>query len=167
MKRLEKESFVSHIKGELNNSSTVIAVNRSFGITVDEITKLRRDMHKAKANFKVLKNTLARIAIKDSEFEPLSDYLEGPTALAYSNNPVEMAKAIVDFVKSNDKMSVLGGIMDGQFITSDQIKSLAELPSLDELRGKLVGLLTAAATKIVRTVKEPSSRIARVVAAKN
>ena len=167
MKRLEKESFVSHVREELTSSSTVIAVNRSFGITVEEITRLRRNMHESRANLKVLKNTLARIAVKDSSLEVLSDYLEGPTALAYSNNPVEMAKAIVDFAKSNDKMSILGGVMDGNFISAEQVKYLAELPSLDELRGKLVGLMTAAATKIVRTVKEPSARVARVIAAKN
>ncbi len=167
MKRIEKESFVSHVREELVNSSVVIAVNRSFGITVEEMTKLRRGMHDAEANFKVLKNTLARIAIKDSALEELSSYLEGPTALAYSNNPVGMAKALSEFAKANDKLTILGGIMDGKYISAKVVGELAALPSVDELRAKIIGLLTAAATKVVRTVKEPSSRIARVVGAKS
>lgn len=167
MKRLEKESFVTHIKDELVKASTVIAINRSYGITVGEITKLRCDMYKTNANLKVLKNTLARIAIKDSHLEPLGEFLEGPTALAYSDDPVGVAKALADFSKENGKLTILGGVMDGKFINVETVKALASLPSLDELRGKIVGLLTAAATKIVRTVKEPSARVARVVAAKN
>ena len=166
MKRLEKESFVSNVRDEIVTSSTVIAVNRSFGITVGEMTKLRRQMHDAESNFKVLKNTLARIAIKDSPLEVLSNHLEGPTALAYSNNPVGMAKALSDFVKTNDKLKILGGVMDGKYISAKVVSDLASLPSVDELRAKIVGLLTAAATKVVRTVKEPSARVARVIAAK-
>lgn len=167
MNRQEKESFVSHIREELANSSIVVAVNRTAGITVEEITKLRKDMHAAEANLKILKNTLARIAIKDSALESLDKYLEGPTGLAFSNNPVGMAKAISEFAKSNDKLQILGGVMDGKAISVDTIKELASLPSMDELRAKIIGLLTAAASKIVRTVKEPSARVARVIAAKS
>lgn len=167
MKRLEKESFVSSVRSELMKSSMVIAVNRSFGITVGQITKLRKNMHGAEANIKVLKNTLARIALKDSDFECLSDFFEGPTALAYSNNPVEMAKVLCDFSKENEKFAILGGVMDGVFINTDTVKALASLPPLDEIRGKIIGLLTAAAGKIARIVKEPSARIARVIAAKS
>ena len=166
MLRQEKESFVSHIREELANSSIVIAVNRNSGITVEEITKLRKDMHKSEANLKILKNTLARIAIKDSALDSIEQYLEGPTALAYSNNPVGLAKAISEFAKSNEKLTILGGVMDGKAISVDVINELASLPSMDELRAKIIGLLTAAASKIVRTIKEPSARIARVVAAK-
>lgn len=167
MKRLEKESFVTHVREDLVKASVVIAVNRSYGITVEEITKLRQDMHKTKANLKVLKNTLARIAIKDSHLEPLGDLLEGPTALAYSDDPVGMAKALADFSKNNEKLTILGGVMDGKFIDVENVKVLASLPSLGELRAKIVGLMTAAATKIARTIKEPSARVARVIAAKN
>ncbi|MDR0690507.1 MAG: 50S ribosomal protein L10, partial [Streptococcaceae bacterium] len=114
MKRNEKESFVSHVKKELDNSSIVVAVDRSSGITVAEITKLRKDMHDAEANFKILKNTLARIIVKDSMLDGLSKYLKGPTALAYSNNPVGMSKALSQFSEANEKLSILGGIMDGK-----------------------------------------------------
>jgi large subunit ribosomal protein L10 len=167
MKRSEKEAFVSDIREELVNSSVVVAVNRSSGITVEEVTKFRKNMHEADAHFKILKNTLARIAVKDSALEPLTGYLEGPTGLAYSNNPVDLAKILSDFAKSSEKVEILGGIMDGKVISKDVIKTLASLPSMDELRAKLIGLLTAAATKIVRTVKEPSARVARVIAAKS
>jgi large subunit ribosomal protein L10 len=167
MKRAEKEGFVSDIRDELSKSSTVIAVNRSFGITVGEMTKLRRDMRDAKSNFKVLKNTLARIAIKDSALEQLSSCFEGPTALAYSNSPVEMSKVVSEFAKTNERFTILGGVMDGKFISPEGIKELASLPSLDELKARIVGLLQAVATKIVRTINEPAGRIARVIAARD
>lgn len=167
MLRKEKEAFVSHIREELISSSIVVAVGREPGITVEEVTKLRKDMHKAEANLKVLKNTLARIAIKDSTLDSIGKYLEGSTGLAYSNNPVGMAKAIFEFAKVNEKLKILGGVMDGKAIAPDVVKELASLPSMDELRAKIIGLLTAAASKIVRTVKEPSARVARVIAAKS
>jgi large subunit ribosomal protein L10 len=167
MLRQEKESFVSGVREELVNSSIVVAVNRNSGITVEEITKFRKDMKKAEANFKILKNTLARIAIKGSTLEPIEQYLEGPTGLAYSNNPVGLAKAISEFAKANEKLTILGGVMDGKAISADVINELASLPSMDELRAKIIGLLTAAASKIVKTVKEPSARVARVIAAKS
>ena len=167
MLRQEKEAFVSHIREELMSSSIVVALSRQPGITVEEITKLRKDMHEAESNLKILKNTLARIAIKDSTLESIGQYLEGSTGLAYSKNPVGMAKAISEFVKTNEKLTILGGVMDGKAISPNTIKELASLPSMDELRAKIIGLLTAAASKIVRTVKEPSARVARVIAAKS
>lgn len=167
MLRKEKEAFVSHIREELVNSSIVVALNRNPGITVEEMTKLRKDMHKAESNLKILKNTLARIAIKGSNIDQIGMYLNGSTGLAYSNNPVGMAKAISEFAKANEKLTILGGVMDGKAITPDVIKELASLPSMDELRAKIIGLLTATASKIVRTVKEPSARVARVIAAKS
>ena len=166
MKRSEKESFVLQIKDELQSASTVIAVDRSFVITVEEITKLRKNMHAEGANLKVLKNTLARIAIKGSHLEQLNDVFNGPTAVAYSSNPVGMSKALADFIKTNDKLKILGGVMDGAFITSAQINELATIPSMEELRGRLVGLFNAVATKFVKTVKEPGAKVARVIAAK-
>ncbi len=167
MLRREKETFVSHIREELAGSSIVVALSREAGITVEEITRLRKDMHNAEAHLKILKNTLARIAIKDSTLESIERYLKGSTGLAYSNNPVGMAKAISEFAKTNEKLKILGGVMDGKAITPEVIKELASLPSMDELRAKIIGLLTAAASKIVRTINEPSARVARVIAAKN
>jgi large subunit ribosomal protein L10 len=167
MRRSEKEPFVSRMRDELLGSSIVIAVDRSVGITVAEITKLRRCIRESESNFKVMKNTLARIAIKDSALENMTEYFNGPTGLAYSNNPVGLAKAISEFSKSNERLKILGGVMDGKVISKDVIAELASLPSQDELRAKIIGLLTANAAKIVRTIKEPSSRVARVLAARN
>jgi large subunit ribosomal protein L10 len=150
----------------LLGSSIVVAVDRTSGITVEEMTKFRSGIRTAEANFKVMKNTLARIAIKDSPLEAISGYFSGSTGLAYSNNPVSLSKAIHDFAKSNEKLSVLGGVMDGKAISKDVINELASLPSQDELRAKIIGLLTANASKIVRTIMEPSTRIARVISAK-
>ena len=113
MLRREKETFVSHIREELASSSIVVALSREAGITVEEITRLRKDMHNAEAHLKILKNTLARIAIKDSTLESIERYLKGSTGLAYSNNPVGMAKAISEFAKTNEKLKILGGVMDG------------------------------------------------------
>ncbi|MDR0552718.1 MAG: 50S ribosomal protein L10 [Holosporales bacterium] len=163
MKRLEKESFVSSFKEELQTASTVVAVNRSTGITVGEITELRSEMRKNNANLKVVKNTLALIAVKGSPLELLSDYLKGPTALAYSDEPVGMAKVLVKFASENEKLTIMGGIMDGNPISAGNFAKLASLPSFDELRAKIIGLLTASAAKIARTVKEPGAQIARVV----
>jgi large subunit ribosomal protein L10 len=154
------------MRAELLGSSIVVAVDRTSGITVEEMNKLRRGIRDAEASLKVMKNTLARIAVKDSVLEVISDYFNGPTGLAYSNNPVGLAKAIHDFAKSNERLSVLGGVMDGKAISKDVIKALASLPSQDELRAKIIGLLTANASKLVRTIKEPSARVARVIAAK-
>lgn len=167
MKRLEKESFVTQIKDELCSSYIVIALNRTSGITVAEITKLRKEMNINKAKFKVMKNTLAKITIKGSHLEQLSDSLNGSTALAYSNDPVTISKVLAEFVTKNDKMKVLCGVMGGRYIGSDVVFKLAELPPIDELRAKIIGLLTASAARIVRTIVEPAAKIARILIAKN
>jgi large subunit ribosomal protein L10 len=166
MKRQEKEAFVSRMREELLASSIVVAVDRTAGITVGEITQLRRDMRSAEANFKVLKNTLARLAIKDSALDSINEYLEGPTGIAYSNNPIGLAKELYKFAKENEKLRILGGVMDGKAISFNVIKELASLPSLDELHAKIIGLLTAAASKIVGTVREPARRLAVILASK-
>lgn len=164
MKRLEKESFVVDVKNDLQSSSVVIALERSAGITVSEITELRKSVNKAGANFKILKNTLAKIAMKDSHLEGLCSYLKGSTAIAYSNNPVETSKALYEYSKKNEKLQILCGIIDGNFANKDDISVLATLPSLDELRGKIAGLVMENARKVMRTIKEPSAMITRLVA---
>jgi large subunit ribosomal protein L10 len=167
MKRKEKEVFVAHVREEILASSIVVAVDRTTGITVAEMTKLRSRMRKAGAGFKVLKNTLARKAISDSVFDQIDVYLKGPTGLAYSNNPVDLAKDLQNFAKENDRLKILGGVMDGKAITSAIVKELSSLPTMDELRAKIIGLLTAAASKIIGTVNEPARRLAVLLASKN
>lgn len=167
MLRQEKENFVSHVKEDLLNAGIVIVVNRGNGITVDEITKLRKDMAKSQSRFKVIKNTLARKAIEDSNLESLGQYLTGTTGFAFSNDPVEVSKAIFNFCKENEgKMEIVAGVMDGKDITGSQIKELATLPSLDGIRSQLIGMLSSVAGKLVRTINEPGSMIARVLSKK-
>lgn len=167
MLRQEKEHFVGKVREELLKSEIVVLVNRRTGITVEEITKLRKDMTKSQSKFKVIKNTLARKAIEGSNLEGLSQYLTGSTGFAFSNDPVEVSKSIFNFCKENeDKMEIVAGIMAGKQITSSQIKELANLPSLDGIRSQIVGLLSSVAGKLVRTINEPGAMVARVLATK-
>ena len=164
MLRQEKEEFVSRIREDLLSSGIVIVVNRGSGITVEEITKLRKNMVKSNSKFKVIKNTLARKAIEGSGLEGLSQYLSGTTGFAYSNNPVEVSKAIYDFCKENEnKIEIVSGIMDGKELSCSQVKELATLPSLDGIRSQIVGLLSSVAGKLVRTINEPGSQMARIL----
>lgn len=167
MDRVQKKQCIASVKESLQGRSLVIVV-RQNGVTVAEVSQLRRDMRQEGACFKVLKNTLLNIAITGTEFEGLQSFLGGPTALAYSEDPVQAAKVIVKFADDHEgKMEIVGGWLNGQILDAKGVQTLAKLPSLTELRGKLVGLLMAPATKVYRTVREPMSRVARVVAAKS
>lgn len=165
MDRSEKEVLVSEIKAKLTECSLVVVTQQS-GLSVGEVTKLRREIRETSAEFKVLKNTLAHIAVQGTPLESLQQFLKGPTALAYSKDPIAAAKAVVKFAAKNDKLTIVGGYLDGQVLSQSGIKALAELPSLDELRARLLSVILAPATKLVRTVKEPGAQIARVLAAK-
>jgi len=165
MNRNQKSDVVSIIRQHLKSSSIVIVASQ-VGLNVDEVTNLRKRVRSSNATFKVVKNTLLNMAVKDSEIEGLSKFFKGPTALCYSNDPVSASKVIVDFAKENSKIKILGGSMDSKIITDSDIKALATLPSMDELRSKIIGLVLAPATKIAVLVKEPSARIARVLAAR-
>ena len=123
-------------------------------------------MRDAGAEFKVLKNTLARIAVKDTALEGLTPMLVGPTALAYSTDPVAAAKVVAKFANTNDMLKIVGGILNGQVLTDAGVKSLATLPSLDELRSKIIAVISTPATRLAVLAKEPAARVARVLAAK-
>jgi large subunit ribosomal protein L10 len=166
MDRMQKEALVADMRQRLE-SSTLVVVARQSGLTVDEVTKLRRDMRTEKAEFKVLKNTLAQIAVKGTKLEGLTGMLTGPTALAYSVDPIAAAKALVTFSNKNDKIKVVGACLDGKVLNEAEVKALATLPSLDELRSKLIAVIGAPATKLAILLKEPAARVARVLAAKN
>jgi large subunit ribosomal protein L10 len=165
MNRTEKEQLVVDIRDTLQQASVVI-VTQQTGLTVAQATLLRRQMRDAGAEFKVLKNTLARIAVKDTVLEGLTPMLIGPTALAYSTDPVAAAKVVAKFANTNDMLKIVGGCLNGQVLNVAGVKSLATLPSLDELRSKLIGVLLAPATKLAILSKEPAARVARVLAAK-
>lgn len=164
MDRTQKSEAVAQLNAIFNEVGVVV-VTRNLGLSVAQSTDLRTKMRDAGASYKVAKNTLTKIALEDSPYKGLEEYLSGPTALAYSTDPVAAAKATVDFAKTNDRLEIVGGSMGGQLLDEAGIKALASLPSLDQLRGTLVGLINAPATKIARVVNEPAAKLARVFAA--
>ena len=164
MDRSQKTDAVAQLN-DVFNAAGVVVVTRNLGLTVDQSTDLRTKMRDAGATYKVAKNRLAKLALKDTDYAGLEPFLTGPTALAYSEDAVAAAKAVVDFAKSNDKIEIVGGSMGAQVLDEAGIRALASMPSLDELRGKIVGLINAPATKIARVINEPASKLARVVGA--
>ncbi len=166
MDRSQKEGLVSLMREEFQDSKLVVVTQQS-GLTVSESTALRRQIREAGAQYKVMKNTLAQIAIKGTTLEGLDKYLSGPTAFAYSKDPIAAAKATVKFASSNDKLKVVGAVLDGKLLSQVEVQALATLPSLDELRAKLLCIFNAPATQLARVIKEPASSLARVVQAKS
>lgn len=165
MDRSQKEELVSKMRQKLQEASTII-VTQQVGLTVSEVSALRRDMREASAEFKVLKNTLAQLAVKGTELEGISHMLKGPTALAYSSDPVSAAKVVSKFANSNSKLTILGGYLAGQILNESGVKSLATLPSLDELRSKIIAVISTPATRLAVLTKEPAGQLARVIAAR-
>ena len=166
MKRSEKKEFVQKLKDEINSSSSVIVTHYS-GLTVDESEQLRSEMRNNGAKFKVTKNRLTKLALEQTQFKDIADLFAGPTAIAYSDDPVAPAKVAVNFEKKLDNFKIIGGGYDGEKIDLQKINFLATLPSMDELRGKIVGLISAPAQKIASIVKEPAGQIARLVSSKS
>jgi large subunit ribosomal protein L10 len=162
--RTEKRELVASLATVFADTSMVV-VTRNAGLTVAEVTDLRRRMRAAGANFKVAKNRLAMLALDGTRFDGLKPLLKGPTALAWSHDPVAVAKAAVEFARINEKFVVLGGALGTQTLDASGVKALSELPSLNALRGKLVGLLQAPATRIACVLQAPGGQIARVLAA--
>jgi large subunit ribosomal protein L10 len=143
----------------------VVVVTRNLGLTVAQSTALRNKIRDAGATYKVAKNRLAKIAAKDTPYEGIADLLTGPTALAWSVDPVAAAKVIVDFAKTNDKLEIVGGSLGSVVLNADGVKALASMPSLDELRAKLIGLVQAPATKLAQLATAPAAKLARVFSA--
>ena len=164
MDRSQKVESVAQLNAVFNEVGVVV-VTRNLGLSVAQSTELRSKMREAGASYKVAKNRLAKLAIADTDYTGLGDMLTGPTALASSVDPVAAAKVAVDFAKTNDKLEIVGGSMGTQVLDEAGIKALASMPSLDELRGKLVGLLNAPATKIAQLSTAPASKLARVFGA--
>ncbi len=164
MDRSQKEEQVASLKQTFEESEIVV-VTHYIGMTMADMVDLRNRMHEAGASFKVTKNRLTRIALQGTNFESLTDLMTGPTALAYSADPVAAAKAAVNYSKDNEKLVILGGVLNGQVLDVDSVKNLAKLPSLDELRGKLIGMINTPATRIAGVLKAPAGQVARVIGA--
>ena len=164
MDRTEKHAFVAELAAVFAETSMVV-VTQNKGLTVADVTKLRRQMREAGATYKVAKNRLATLALDGTRFDGIKPLLKGPTALAWSRDPVAVAKAAIEFAKTNDKLVVLGGALGNQMLDASGVKALSELPSLDALRAKILGLLNAPATKIAGVLQAPGGQLARVLAA--
>jgi large subunit ribosomal protein L10 len=154
--------------GTLNSvfsETSVVVVAHYAGLTVADMQKLRSQMKQAGASVKVAKNRIAKIALEGTDVASIGTLLRGPTLLAYSSDPVAAAKVAVDFAKTNDKLVILGGAMGKTALNVDGVKALATMPSLDELRAKLIGLIQAPATKIAQLTTAPAAKLARVFGA--
>jgi large subunit ribosomal protein L10 len=164
MDRSQKSESVASLNAVFNEVGVVV-VTRNLGMTVAQSTALRLKVREVGASFKVAKNSLAKLAIQDTDYVGIGDMLTGPTALASSVDPVAAAKAVVEFAKTNDKLEIVGGSMGTMVLNADGIKALASMPSLDELRGTIIGLVQAPATKIAQLVTAPAGKLARVFGA--
>lgn len=164
MDRAQKREQVAELKQTFEETQLVV-VTRNLGLSVSQSDALRTRMREAGARYKVTKNRLALIALEGTRYAPISEMLTGPTALATSTDPVAAAKAAVEFAKTNDRLEIVGGAMGDTLLDVNGVKALAELPSLDEVRAQIIGLVQAPATKIAQVVQAPASKLARVFAA--
>jgi large subunit ribosomal protein L10 len=164
MDRAEKSAFVQDMHSVFADTGCVVVAHYS-GLTVAEMGDLRRRMRTLGATFRVTKNRLTQLALRDTPYASLSDLLKGPTGLAFSSDPVAAAKASVEFAKQNQKLVVLGGAIGGTMLDAKGVEALASLPSLDELRAKLIGLVNAPASKLVGVLQAPAGQLARVLQA--
>lgn len=164
MDRAQKAAAVADLKQTFSEVGVVV-VTRNLGLTVAQSTQLRTKMREAGATYKVSKNKLARIALDGTDYLSLGDLLTGPVGLASSIDPVAAAKVAVDFAKTNEKLEIVGGAMGATALDVEGVRALATLPSLDELRGKIVGLLQAPAAKLASLTQAPAAQLARVFGA--
>jgi large subunit ribosomal protein L10 len=162
--RTEKRAFVQVLQTVFADTSFVL-VSANKGLTVADATKLRNQMRGAGATYKVAKNRLASLALDGTKFQGIQPLLKGPTALAWSKDPVAVAKTAVEFARTNDKFVILGGALGTQTLSADGVKALAELPSLEVLRAQLLGLIQTPATRIAGVLQAPGSQLARVFSA--
>ena len=157
MNRNEKADLLNELNG-LFSGAEIVVVSHYKGLTVQEVSDLRDRIRKVGAGFKVTKNRITRLALKGTKFEAISDLFKGPTAIAFANDPVSACKACVEFAKENEKLIVVGGAMGTGVLTVDEIKRLATIPSMDELRAKIIGLLQAPGAQLARVTKAYSEK---------
>jgi len=164
VERAEKREVVTALHDVFAKTGVVVVAHYA-GLTVSAMTKLRSEMRGAGGQVRVAKNRLVKLALEGTDAKGIADLLKGPTCLAFSADPVAAPKIAVKFAKANEKFVILGGAMGSTVLDAKGVSSLADLPSLDELRGKLIGLLQAPASKIARTLNEPGAQLARVFGA--
>lgn len=164
MDRAQKEQSVSALRQVFSEAGLIVVVHQT-GLNAGEASELRRQMRRAGATYRVTKNRLARLALKETSAAGLVDLFEGPTAIACSQDPVAAAKVVVDYAKKSEKLKVLGGAMQEVMLDAPGVTALATLPTLDELRAKLIALLQAPSSRLARVLAAPASRLARLAAA--
>lgn len=164
MDRTEKRRVVASLAAVFQETPIVV-VARNAGLTVAEVSDLRRQMRAAGATFRVTKNRLATLALRGTRFDGLAPLLKGPTALAWAPDPVAAARTVVGFAKANEKLVIVGGAVGGRLLDAAAVKALAELPSLEELRARLIGLLKAPAGRLAGALAAPAGQLARVLGA--
>ena len=164
MNRTEKHLFVSSLHQVFEKNSLVVIIKQS-GMTVTESSDLRSKIRSVNAGYKVAKNKLVKLALKETEHEALSKFFEGPTSIAFSEDPIAAAKIVIEYINTNKKMQVVAAGLNGKVLDAEQVQNLAKLPSLDGLRAILISLIQAPATKIASILQAPGSQIARVLKA--
>ena len=164
MNRSEKAEAIAELNQTFKDA-TLVVITRQSGLTVQEVTDLRRKVRAAGASYKVAKNRLTLRALEGTAYKGLGSLFKGPTAIAYSKDPVAAAKVIAAFAKDNEKLTIVGGAMGETTLDVAGIQALATLPSLDALRGKIIGLLQAPATKVAGVLQAPAGQVARVIGA--
>ena len=165
MNRTEKTELIETLRSTLSEATSVVVAHQT-GLTVAESSELRARMREAGAGFKVTKNRLTKIALRGTKYEEMTDMFSGPTAMGTSPDPVAAAKVLVKFAEENDKLTIVGGSLDGEMLDKVGVEALATMPSLDELRAKLVGLMNAPATKLACLSQAPAAKLARVIKAR-
>jgi len=166
MNRAEKQASIESVHATLKEAQIALVVHNT-GLNAAQMTELRRKMRAAGAEFKVSKNRLVKIAAKDTIYEKIADLLKGPAVIATSADPVAVAKGLVDFAKANEKLVIVGGAYGDQKLDPKGVEALSKLPSLNELRAKIVGMLQTPATRIACVLQAPGGQVARVIAAKS
>ena len=164
MDRAEKHEFVTSLNEVFKSTGSVVVAHYA-GLTVAQLNDYRSKMRAAGGSVKVAKNRLAKIALQGTESASIADLFKGMTIIAYAADPVVAPKVTVEFAKTNDKLIVLGGAMGSTGLNADGIKALATMPSLDELRARIVGMISTPATRIVRLINAPAGQLARVFGA--
>ena len=164
MDRAAKQELVTKLNTVFQDTG-VLVVAHYAGMTVAQMTELRRRMREAGCQVKVAKNRLIKLALQGTPASGIADLFVGPTCMAYSKDPIAAARIAVAYAKTNDKLVIIGGTMGTNRLDANGVKALAELPSLDELRARIVGVINAPATKLVRTINEPGAALARVIKA--
>ena len=164
MHRQQKEQVVEALHETFSSASSIVVAHQK-GLTVAQMTDLRGRMREAGAGFKVTKNRLAKLALDGTPYEGMADLFSGPTTVAYSDDPVSAAKVAVKYASDNDKYEVVGGGLDGKALSVAEVKALASLPGIDELRAKIVGMIATPATRLAQVTAAPAGQLARVFGA--